>query len=331
MTESTAPIRLRRLRQNPSLRNLLNENSLNINDFVLPLFIKAGAGLKQPITSMPSHFQWSVDRLHEEIDELKRLDIKAVILFGIPEYKDAMGLSALDENGVIPKAIQEIKKLAPNLLVIADLCLCEYTDHGHCGVIEKNIFGIDDVHNDKTLELLAKQAIVLAKAGADMIAPSGMMDHMVQAIRLGLDGAGFDMIPILSYAVKYASAFYGPFREAAEGAPKFGNRDTYQMNPSNVREALREAALDIKEGADLVMVKPAQLYLDVIYRVKQQFPEIPLCAYQVSGEFAMIKAAALRGWLDETKAMIESLLAIKRAGADLIITYFAKDVAKTLR
>ncbi len=318
--------RARRLRRTPHLRSLLQENAVTVADLVLPLFIKAGNNIKNPISSMPGHFQLSLDHLSAEIEEIKQLNIPAVILFGIPEKKDAMGSGALDDNGIIQQSIKLIKKIAPELLVITDLCFCEYTDHGHCGVINLDNQTVD---NDKTLELLAKQAVSHARAGADIIAPSGMMDGMVKTIRAALDENHFHDIPILSYAVKYASSFYGPFRVAVEGVPQFGDRRTYQMNPANANEALREAALDVAEGADMLMVKPAQNYLDIIYRVKQQFPALPMCAYQVSGEFAMIKAAGEKNWIDEKAAMMESLLAIKRAGADFIITYFAKEVAAT--
>jgi porphobilinogen synthase len=318
-------VRLRRLRRSSALRNLLQENAVTVSDLVLPLFIKSGHDIKNPIVSMPGHFQFSLDHLPAEIEVIQQLKIPAVILFGIPEKKDASGSCALHDNGIVQQAIQLIKKIAPALLVISDLCFCEYTDHGHCGVIDPQTQLVD---NDKTLELLGKQAVSHARAGADIIAPSGMMDGMVQAIRAALDANQFQDMPILSYAVKYASAFYGPFREAAEGAPQFGDRRTYQMNPANANEALREAALDVSEGADMLMVKPAQNYLDIIYRVKQRFPELPLCAYQVSGEFAMIKAAAEKNWIDEKAVMMESLLAIKRAGADFIITYFAKEFAR---
>lgn len=324
------PVRLRRLRQHSSLRDLVSEHRLSMKDFVLPLFIKAGNGIKHPIKSMPGHYQLSVDQLDEEIRTIIDSKINAVMLFGIPDHKDAIGSAALRADGIIPRAIQKIKNFAPNLLVIADLCFCEYTDHGHCGVVEKNVRGQMDVHNDKTLVLLAQQAVHLAKVGADVIAPSGNMDGMVRAIRQGLDHADLTETPILSYAVKFASALYGPFREAAEGAPKFGDRKTYQMDPANGNVALREAELDIIEGADMLMVKPAQFYLDIVYRVKQKFPGVPLGAYQISGEFAMIKAAAQNGWVDEKSAMLESLIAIKRAGADFIITYFAKDMAALL-
>ncbi len=322
--------RLRRLRQHPALREIVSEHRLSVKDFVLPLFIRAGHSVKNPIASMPGHYQWSVDRLDEEIKSIVDLKIPAVLLFGIPDYKDSLGSASWQDDGVMQQTILKIKSLAPNVLIIADVCFCEYTDHGHCGAIHTNTRGSNDVDNDKTLVLLGKQAVSLARAGADVIAPSGMMDGMVRAIRRDLDRHGFTDIPILSYAVKYASAFYGPFREAAEGAPKFGDRKTYQMNPANANEALREAELDVAEGADMLMVKPAHTYLDVIYRVKQQFPRLPLAAYHVSGEFAMIKAAAERGWINEAAAVLETLLAIKRAGADFIITYFAKDVAKIL-
>ncbi len=326
MSEILTPaVRLRRLRTHPRLRDLICEHRLHVNDFVLPLFIKEGNNIQLPISSMPGHYQLSVDRLAQEIDQIVALGIPAVILFGIPGYKDASGSEALQHDSIIAKATRAIKKRAPELLVITDLCFCEYTDHGHCGVIENK-----DVDNDKTLALLTQQALVHANAGADVIAPSGMMDGMIAALRHGLDQAGFSHLPILSYAVKYASSFYGPFREAAEGAPQFGDRKTYQMNPANAQMGLREAELDVQQGADMLMVKPAQAYLDVICRVKQTFPQIPLSAYQVSGEFAMIKAAAAKGWIDEQAVMLESLLAIKRAGADFIITYFAKEAARTL-
>ena len=282
---------------------------------------------------MPGHFQLSVDQLLSEIQEIKKLNIPAVILFGIPEYKDATGSAALDDDGVIQQAVKLIKKIAPEILVITDLCFCEYTDHGHCGVINKiEAASVNErfVDNDQTLNLLQKQAVSHARAGADVVAPSGMMDGMVRAIRQALDENHFQDIPILSYAVKYASSFYGPFREAAEGAPQFGDRKTYQMNSANANEALREAELDVAEGADMLMVKPAQNYLDIIYRIKKEFPGVPLGAYQVSGEFAMIKAAVEKKWVDHDAAMLESLLAIKRAGADFIITYFAKEVACVL-
>lgn len=324
------PVRLRRLRQQPMLRRMLSEHRLSVQDLILPLFIYEGEGIRRPIRSMPGHFQLSIDQLAPELAEIQRLGIPAVMLFGIPREKDAQGLVALNPEGVIPAAIRYLKQQLPELLVISDLCFCEYTSHGHCGVLAPTPAGSLDVDNDATLPLLAQQAVVHAQAGADVIAPSGMMDGMVRAIRTGLDQAGYSRVPILSYAVKFASGFYGPFREAAEGAPQFGDRKTYQMDPANAAQALREAATDVAEGADMLMVKPAQHYLDVIYRVKQQFPGVPLAAYQVSGEFAMLKAAAQQGWLDEPTVMLESLLALKRAGADLIITYFAKSAAALL-
>lgn len=329
MTIHTMPVRLRRLRQTASLRTLFTETTLSVSDLVYPLFITA-TNKKKAIQSMPGCYQLGLDDLSTEIESILALKIKAVILFGIPAEKDEMGSDALSSTGIIAKAVQRIKQLAPDLLVITDLCFCEYTSHGHCGILKKTRHGKQEVDNDATLALLAKQAIVQVEAGADIVAPSGMMDGMVYAIRAGLDHAGYSEVPILSYAVKYASNFYGPFREAAEGAPQFGDRKTYQMNPGNADEALREAALDVAEGADMLMVKPAMNYLDVICRVKQKFPGVPLGAYQVSGEYAMIKAAAQNGWLDEDKVMLESLLSIKRAGADFIITYFAKQVAPHL-
>ncbi|MCH9770076.1 MAG: porphobilinogen synthase [Gammaproteobacteria bacterium] len=321
-------LRMRRLRQHPALRALVREHHLQVSDLVLPLFIKAGQNIKNPLDALPGHYQLSVDCLAAEIQSIVALNIPAVLLFGIPSYKDAMGSAALQDNGVVQQAIRKIKMLSAKTLVIADLCCCEYTDHGHCGALLNNTGEVD---NDQTLKLLAKQAVSLAAAGADVIAPSGMMDGMVQAVRRALDQAGYQNVAILSYAVKYASAFYGPFREAAEGAPKFGDRSSYQMDPANALRSLREAELDIQEGADILMVKPASNYLDVIYRIKQKFPSVPLAAYHVSGEFALIKAAAEKGWVDEQQAMCESLLAIKRAGADFIITYYAKDLAALLR
>lgn len=321
-------VRLRRLRQHPNLRNLVRETQLTISDIVSPVFIKAGENIKNPIDSMPGHYQLSLDYMEEEIQSVVSLKIPAVILFGIPKYKDAKGLDALHNNGIIQKAVGKIKRWTQNLLIIVDLCFCQYTDHGHCGVLVKKQDGGFDVDNDKTLTLLGQQAVSLAKAGADVIAPSGMMDGMVRAIRFALDHAGFSHIPILSYSIKYASSFYGPFRDLAEGAPQFGDRSTYQMDPANAARALREAELDVVEGVDMLMVKPAHTYLDIIYRIKQRYPTLPLGAYQVSGEYAMLKAAAEKGWLDEERTMLESLTAIKRAGADFIITYFAKDIAK---
>lgn len=322
-------VRMRRLRGHAKLRELIKETRLSVQDLVAPIFVTASTGQRQPIAAMPGHFRFSVDQLDQEIRCFAELNIPAVLLFGLPEYKDAQGSAAVLQQGVVQQAIRRIKEISPQTLIIADLCFCGYTDHGHCGVVhEKN--GKVEVANDETLILLAAQAVSLAAAGADVIAPSGMMDGMVRAIRNGLDQAGYREIPILSYAVKFASAFYGPFREAAQCAPKMADRKGYQMDPANGREALREAQLDIAEGADMLMVKPALAYLDIISRIKGQFPEIPLAAYQVSGEYSMIKAAAANGWVDETLVMMESLTAIKRAGTDFIITYFAKDVARLL-
>jgi porphobilinogen synthase len=318
--------RLRRLRHSPQTRNLGRETQLNLDQLILPLFIIHGSGIKKPISSMPGHFQFSIDKLEEEISSIKNLGIKSILLFGIPEHKDALGSDAYNENGIMQRAIPHIKKLAPDLLVISDICFCEYTDHGHCGVINNRY-----LDNDATLPLLVKQAISHARAGADIIAPSGMIDGMVQAIRQGLDSAGFHHLPILSYSAKYSSSMYGPFREAAEGPPSFGDRHSHQMDYANSKEAIRECALDIAEGADMLMVKPAHTYLDVIFQVKQNFPELPLGAYHTSGEFAMIKAAAEKGWINEQTTAMEVLTSIRRAGADFIITYFTKDAALWLR
>jgi len=322
-------LRLRRMRTNPQIRALIRETELNINDLVMPIFIKHGQDRKDPISSMPGLFQFSLDKLPDEIRELKALKIQSVLLFGIPECKDAHATDSYQANGIVQQAIQIVKDVAPDMLVMADVCCCEYTDHGHCGVVE-DYRGTLDVHNDKTLEILAKQAISFAKAGADIIAPSGSIDGQVAAVRMGLDSEGFNQIPVLSYSIKYASSLYGPFRQAAEGAPKFGDRKTYQMDPANGSEALREVELDVSEGADMLMVKPAQAYLDVIYRVKQKYPHIPLGAYHVSGEYSMIKAAAELGWIDGKKVALEVLTGIKRAGADFIINYFTKELAKDL-
>lgn len=331
MKTHVSPIyRMRRLRQNESIRQLVQENLLSVSDLVQPLFIKSGHSIRIPIESMPGQFQLSIDQLPSEIDSLVKFGIPAVMLFGIPNEKDVTGAVSLEPDGVVQQAIKSIKSQCRSLLVIADLCFCEYTDHGHCGVIAENSDGSKYVDNDATLEQLALQAVSLARAGADIVAPSGMMDGMVAAIRFALDSAGFQHVMILSYAVKYASAFYGPFREAAEGAPQFGDRRSYQMDPANGLEALREAELDVDEGADMLMVKPAMSYLDIVHSVKRANPSIPLAAYQVSGEYAMIKAAADCGWVDETSVMMESLISMKRAGADFIVTYFAKDAAQLL-
>lgn len=303
---------------------MARETRLAVDDLILPLFVIYGRNAKNEIPSMPGVFQFSVDRLPREAEEIARLGIPAVLLFGIPEKKDELGSSGCDPKGVVQRAIRAVKKAAPDLVVITDVCLCEYTSHGHCGVIEGG-----EISNDRTLPLLARMAVSHAEAGADMVAPSDMMDGRVRAIRQALDESGFAHIPILSYAAKYASAFYGPFREAAQSAPVFGDRRSHQMDPPNVREALREIAEDIAEGADIVMVKPALAYLDVIRRAREAFRH-PLAAYNVSGEYAMVKAAAERGWMDGDRAAVEILTAIKRAGADLIVTYHAKEIARRL-
>ncbi len=314
-------LRLRRLRRTESLRALVRENHVEIGDLVYPLFVVEGDGIKQEIASMPGIFHFSVDQLSQEVEEIAKLAIPAVILFGIPEHKDEVGSSAYHPDGVIQQAIRAIKKSVPELLVVTDVCLCEYTSHGHCGIVANG-----DVNNDQTLSLLARTALSHAEAGVDIVAPSDMMDGRVKVTRETLDEKGFQHIPILSYAVKYASAFFGPFREAAESAPQFGDRRSYQMDPPNLREALREVEQDIAEGADIIMVKPALAYLDVIRRVRDTF-NYPLAAYSVSGEYAMVKAAAQQGWLDERRIVMETLTAIKRAGADIIITYYAKQAA----
>lgn len=317
--------RMRRLRTSETLRQMVRETNLDIKDLIYPLFIVHGQDKKVPINSMPGICQFSVDRLGEEIREVDALGIPAVLLFGLPEHKDAIGSSAWDEHGVVQDAIRIIKDQAPDLLVITDVCMCEYTDHGHCGQLEADGY----VNNDASLELLSREALSHARAGCDIVAPSDMMDGRVAHIRKTLDENGFINMPIMSYAAKYASGFYGPFREAADSAPQFGDRKAYQMDPANVREALREVQLDIEEGADIVMVKPALAYLDVIKAVKDAFG-LPTAAYNVSGEYSMIKAAAACGWLDEERVIRESLTSIKRAGADMIITYFAKDLARWL-
>jgi len=330
---STFPkTRLSRLRQSMNMRSLVQETRLNIEQLILPLFIKHGCDLKHPIASMPGHFQWSVDRIHEIIEEIWSLGIRRVILFGVPEVKDPLGSDSYADDGIIQLAIARIKDLVPDMLVISDVCLCEYTDHGHCGAIN-DVSTVREVilDNQHTLELLAAQVVSHARAGVDVVAPSGNIDGMVGAIRKALDAAGYEHLPILSYAVKYASSFYGPFRQAAEGAPRFGDRRTYQMDYANAREALHECALDVSEGADFLMVKPAHTYLDIIYRVKEAFPYMPLGAYHPSGEYAMLKAAAEKGWVNEQQAVMEVLTGILRAGADFIITYYAQDVVKWLR
>jgi porphobilinogen synthase len=316
--------RPRRLRQNERLRALIRETGLEPKNLIYPLFVGPGKDQALPVSSMPGVAQLSVDRAVKECAEVSALGIPAIILFGIPNKKDATGSEAYADKGVVQQAIRGIKEKVPETLVITDVCLCEYTDHGHCGVIKNG-----DVDNDSTLEILAKEALSHARAGADIVAPSDMMDGRVGAIRKILDGNGFSQTPIMAYAAKYASGFYGPFREAAESTPQFGDRRSYQMDPANSDEALREVELDIQEGADIVMVKPAMAYLDIIYRVKQKFG-YPVAAYNVSGEYSMIKAAGQNGWIDEQRIMMEVLFAIRRAGADMILTYFAKDAAKLL-
>jgi porphobilinogen synthase len=303
---------------------MVRETVLSVSDFIYPLFVTEGKQVRNPIASMPDNYQYSIDQLINEVKDVYKLGIPAIILFGIPAHKDATGSDAISDNGIIQRAVRAVKDAIPNMYIITDVCFCEYTDHGHCGLIKDG-----DVDNDATLELLATQALTHARAGADMVAPSGMMDGMVAAIRTALDEEGFTHIPIMSYAAKYASSFYGPFRDAAESTPQFGDRRGYQMDPANVREALYEVELDVDEGADIVMVKPALPYLDVIRQVYERI-DLPIAAYNVSGEFSMVKAAAQLGWIDEQRVALEILTAIKRAGATLILTYFAKDAAKWL-
>lgn len=314
--------RFRRLRYNPLVRDLVRETLISKNDLIYPLFVVPGENVKKEVRSMPGVFNLSIDKLVEECKEVASLGIPAVILFGIPEHKDETGSDAYDDNGIIQRAVRAVKKEVKNLLVITDVCLCEYTSHGHCGVLKG-----DEILNDETVDLLVKEAVSHAKAGADVIAPSDMMDGRIGAIRKGLDEAGFKNTPILSYAVKYASGFYGPFRDAADSTPAFGDRRSHQMDIANTREALKEALSDLDEGADILMVKPAGAYLDIIHQVKK-LTNVPLAAYQVSGEYAMIKAAGANGWIDEERVMIEAFTAIKRAGADMVLTYFAKDIAR---
>ncbi|WP_025324345.1 porphobilinogen synthase [Deferrisoma camini] len=318
-------LRLRRLRRNETLRRMVRETALTPDDFIYPLFVREGSGVRNPIASMPGQFQLSVDEAVKEARTAWDLGVPAVILFGIPDHKDPVGSGAYDDNGIVQRAVRAVKDAVPDLCVITDVCLCEYTDHGHCGVIRDG-----DVANDETLELLVREALSHVRAGADMVAPSDMMDGRVGAIRSALDAEGFGQIPVMAYAAKFASTFYGPFRDAAESPPKFGDRRSYQMDPANAEEALREVDLDIREGADIVMVKPALPYLDVIRRVKDTFG-YPTAAYNVSGEYAMVKAMERLGWGDGAGLMMESLLSIKRAGADLILTYFALDAARLLQ
>lgn len=317
--------RARRMRANENIRRMVRETTLSPDDFILPIFVIGGKNVKNPIASMPGHYQLSIDNAVQLAKEAYDLKIPAIMLFGIPDKKDALGTSAYNKNGVVQKAIREIKNKVPDLVVITDVCLCQYTDHGHCGFIEKGI-----IDNDITIDLLGKISVSHAKAGADMVAPSDMMDGRVAEIRAALDENDKADTAIMSYAVKYCSAYYGPFREAAESAPKFGDRKTYQMDPANSEEAIREATMDVEEGADIIMVKPALPYLDIIYRVKEEI-DLPIAAYNVSGEYAMIKAAAERGWVDEKKITLETLTSIKRAGAKMILTYSAIDAAKYLQ
>ncbi len=316
--------RPRRLRRSEALRDMVRETRLSARSLVYPLFVCPGTGVKEEIRSMPGNYHWSVDRLTEECKSVFDAGVPAVMLFGIPESKDEEGTGAYDPQGIVQRAVRAIKKAAPGLIVICDVCLCEYTSHGHCGIVKEG-----NVMNDPTLELLAKTARTQAEAGADMVAPSDMMDGHVARIRRELDEHGLAETPILAYAAKYASAFYGPFREAADSAPKFGDRKSYQMDPANQREAMREIALDLEEGADIVMVKPALPYLDILALARREF-DAPLAAYQVSGEFSLIEAAARAGWVDRERIILESLTAIRRAGADVILTYFAKEVARWL-
>lgn len=326
MTDYNIPLRLTRLRRNAMTRALLKETRLHPQQFIAPLFISEELDAPKEISAMPGQFQLNLDSLPEEIETLSSLGIPAVLLFGIPKIKDAFGSESFNKDGIIQKAIKKIRSVNSDILIITDLCFCEYTDHGHCGVLHNQ-----KIDNDKTLHLLAKQAISHAEAGADWVAPSGMTDGMVGVIRQALDAVGYQHIPILSYSAKYCSCLYGPFREAAQGAPQFGDRKSYQMDPANSGEATRETALDLEEGADMIMVKPAGFYLDIIYKLKQHFPEVPLCAYQVSGEYSMIKFAAKNNLINEELAIIESLTAIKRAGANFIISYFAKDIARLIK
>lgn len=324
-------VRNRRLRRTSALRSLVRETVLSANDFIYPLFVTYGTDIKEEIGSMPGVYHFSLDRLEAEIRDVVAAGIQSVLIFGVPEHKDANGTSAYDPNGIVQQSIKAIKGWAPELLIVADTCLCQFTDHGHCGVVRVDpSSGTAVVDNDSSLELLVRTAVSQAEAGADVIAPSNMMDGFVQAIREGLDQAGFQDIAIMSYSVKYASAYYGPFREAAHSAPQFGDRKTYQMDPANRREALREAETDVVEGADMLMVKPALAYFDIISELKEQF-DLPVVAYNVSAEYSMVKAASANGWIDERAVVLETLTGMKRAGADIIITYHAKDAARWLR
>jgi len=317
--------RARRIRGRDVFRRMVRETDLSVNDLIYPMFVTFGRGVRTEVSSMPGIFQQSVENIVAEALEVRELGIPAVLLFGIPENKDAVGSSAFQETGVVQEAVREIKKNAPGLAVITDVCMCEYTDHGHCGLIRDG-----EVDNDATLELLCKEALSHVRAGADMVAPSDMMDGRVRAIREALDVNAFANVPIMSYAVKYASGYYGPFRDAADSAPRFGDRRSYQMDPANRLEAIREAAMDVEEGADILMVKPGLPYLDIVREVRNEF-NLPLAVYNVSGEYSMVKAAARNGWIDEERVVMETMIAFKRAGADMIITYHARDVAQILR
>ncbi|WP_409341722.1 porphobilinogen synthase [Paenibacillus sp. MBLB4367] len=324
-------VRHRRLRGSQAMRNLVRENQVTVNDLVYPIFVTHGKGVKEEIPSMPGVYHFSLDTLEEELKEIDALGIQAVLLFGVPAYKDAEGKSASDDEEIVQQATRMIKRMHPELLVVADTCLCQFTDHGHCGVIHVDpVMNRATVDNDLSLEQLVKTAVSQARAGADVIAPSNMMDGFVHTIRTGLDEAGFEHVPIMSYSVKYASAFYGPFRDAAHSTPQFGDRKTYQMDPANVREAMREAESDVIEGADMLMVKPGLAYLDVVRMLKDSF-DLPVVVYNVSAEYSMVKAAAEKGWINEEAIVLEMMTGFKRAGADMILTYFAKDVAKWLK
>ncbi|NPA40650.1 MAG: porphobilinogen synthase [Aquificae bacterium] len=316
--------RPRRLRRNENIRRLVRENRITLDDLIYPIFVRYGENIVEEVPSMPGVFRYSVDKVADAVKEVRDLGIPAVILFGIPEHKDEVGSDTWSDEGIIQRTLRVLKKEVPDMYLITDVCFCEYTSHGHCGVLHEH-----DVDNDATLENLRKQVLSHAKNGADMVAPSGMMDGMVKAIREALDGAGYSHIPIMAYSAKFASAFYGPFRDAAESTPSFGDRRSYQMDPANSREALKEVLLDVEEGADIVMVKPALAYLDIISKVKEA-TLLPVCAYNVSGEYSMVKAAGKLGWIDDKKVMIETLLSMKRAGADMVITYFAKEVAQMI-
>ncbi len=317
--------RARRMRQNAAFRRMIRETELSVNDLILPLFAIEGKNVQNSIPSMPGHAQMSVDLLVDKVREAADVGVPAVILFGLPDSKDPLGTRAYAADGIVQKAVRAVKKALPDMAVITDVCLCQYTDHGHCGMVEKGV-----IDNDASLDLLAKTALSHAEAGADMVAPSDMMDGRVAEIRALLDDKGYAHVPIMAYSAKYCSSFYGPFREAADSAPQFGDRRTYQMDPANAQEALREATMDVEEGADIIMVKPALPYLDIIYRIREEI-DLPVAAYNVSGEFAMVKAAAEKGWIDEERVMLETLTAIKRAGADMILTYFAIDAARRLK